>query len=145
MWNKPQRLGLIFLTWIHWRLNWNGTSLQWADSEDEIWLWWCSLWWSLLSSSATASPTGWPLNCSTASSSPPLSVWESVLTATRQLDDFEKSSHYCITALCAVRGRSLGGDSKSERSSAHFQDPLSRSWKETLCFLMGGGFSLEEK
>lgn len=47
MWNKPQRLGLIFLTWIHWRLNWNGTSLQWADSEDEIWLWWCSLWWSL--------------------------------------------------------------------------------------------------
>lgn len=58
--------------------------------------------------------------------------------------------HYCITARRAVRGRLLGGDSKSERSFGLILcSSLSRSffeiWKEPLCFLIGGGFSLEEK
>lgn len=44
-----------------------------------------------------------------------------VLTATRQLDDLKKNaamSHYCVMAHCAVSGRSLGGDSEAEGSSA---------------------------
>lgn len=124
-WGKPQHHSFTSFELIHWEVNLGRASLQWPDTQDEVWPWWPLSRSSFVSYPANDSPTGWPLTCHT---TPLLSSASALRRKCFDGDStaglFWKMPRCLITVpMCLQRERLLRGPLLSY-FAADFQDPF---------------------